>query len=96
MNKKSILASALIVLGSTNVQAADDYCTYPLLYAFDIRPACEQFGAEGMRGLMSSNLVVEQLAGDLRVGVAMKVAETATSSPAESAIVVDEAVTLSE
>ena len=45
MNTKSILASALIVLGSTNVRAADDYCTYPLLYAFDIRPACEQFGA---------------------------------------------------
>jgi hypothetical protein len=34
------------------------YCTIPYLYATNIRPACEQYGSQGMAGLYQSNSAI--------------------------------------
>ena len=53
------LAAGTFLLTSMAMQAgyaaSGDYCSTPLLYATNIRPACEQFGVDGLDALARSS-----------------------------------------
>jgi hypothetical protein len=64
------LVAALLV-GALGAAHAAELCPFPYLNATNIRPACEQYGANGLSGLYKSNrfinrLLTTRLKGDAR------------------------------
>jgi hypothetical protein len=71
MNRKHLLwAGSLVAALSTGTSALageatgshdKGYCTIPFLYATNIRPACEQLGSKGVKGLYSESRMFDQM-----------------------------------